>query len=154
MPGKSTHLHVIPQQSTQKQQTCSYGHDKKQQTFFTDTARAPTSSRNNFGNLRFFAKVSFPVGSIIPCTHVLSKWSYRNSTLIEEHNFALCMYLRANRFDSRSSHNFSIMLVEHIFQLKQLMCFWWLTGINTEHLVLLFVYLKLNAKTDPCETPN
>ena len=41
MLGKSTHLHVIPQQSTQTQ-TCGYKHPTKTSRLFYNTTRAST----------------------------------------------------------------------------------------------------------------
>ena len=84
MLGKSTHLQVIPQQSTQTQQTFGYRHTTKTSGLFCATWVGDFSSRNKFANLKvFFAKVSVPVQSIIPCwTHLLNcgygmKHSYR-----------------------------------------------------------------------------
>ena len=68
MPGKNTHLQVIPQQRTQNTavlplQTC----EKNQWPFILyDTARTSTlASEKNFANLGSFAKVFIPVGFII-----------------------------------------------------------------------------------------
>ena len=61
MAEKSTHLQVVLQQSTQN------GHAKETSGLFYYMTRAPDfSSRNNFAILGYFAKVSAPVGSIIP----------------------------------------------------------------------------------------
>ena len=70
MVGKSTHLKVVPQQSTQNAanlplQTC----EEYQGTFLLYDTSVDFSSRNNFVNLGFFAKVSVPVQSIIPCSN-------------------------------------------------------------------------------------
>ena len=67
MPGKSTHLQVIPQQNTQKQQTCGYRHTTKNSgNCYWHRTGAYFSPSNNFANLGFFAKISVPAGSIIP----------------------------------------------------------------------------------------
>ena len=63
MPGKSTHLQVIPQQIIQKQQTCGYRHTRKASELFY------FSSRNNFVNLGSFANLPVLVGSMIPLLH-------------------------------------------------------------------------------------
>ena len=70
MVGKSTHLKVVPQQSTQNAanlplQTC----EEYQGTFLLYDTSVDFSSCNNFVNLGFFAKVSVPVQSIIPCSN-------------------------------------------------------------------------------------
>ena len=62
MLGESTHLQVIPQQSTQMQQTCGYRHTTKtSELFLLFNMGVDFSSRNNFPNLGSFAKVSIPV---------------------------------------------------------------------------------------------
>ena len=62
MPGKSTHLQVTPQQSTQTHQTCGYRHTTKPVDFFYyHRTGVNFSSRNNFSILGYFAKVSIPV---------------------------------------------------------------------------------------------
>ena len=62
MPEKTTHLQVIPQQSTQTQQTCSYRHTTKPSgLLYKHRTGVDFSSRNNFQNLGSFAKVSVPV---------------------------------------------------------------------------------------------
>ena len=67
MLGKSTHLAVISQQSTQNTanlplQTC----EKTSGLFLSHDTDAGFSSRNNFANLGSFAKVSFSVESMNP----------------------------------------------------------------------------------------
>ena len=62
MLGKSIHLQVIPQQSTQTQQTCGYRLTTKTSGLFLITPHIRRlSSRNIFQNLGSFAKVSVPV---------------------------------------------------------------------------------------------
>ena len=68
MLGKSTHLQVISQQSTQTQQICHYRHARKtSELFLLHNTGIDFSSRNNVANLGSFAKVSAPDQSIIPC---------------------------------------------------------------------------------------
>ena len=71
---KSTHLLVIPHQRTQNAANSGLQTYKKSQpALFTCHTGASFSPRDNLYN--WFAKVSFPVGPIIPCSHVLCKWS-------------------------------------------------------------------------------
>ena len=72
MVGKSTHLQIIPQKSTQNAanlplQTC----DKNQWTFLVYNTGVGFNSRDNFANSCSFAKVSVPLQSIIPCLYVV-----------------------------------------------------------------------------------
>ena len=76
MLGKSTHLHVIPQQSTQNTilplQTCK---NKPVDFFLLYNTGVDFSYRNNFANLGSLAKVSVPVQFIIPWYYELkSLW--------------------------------------------------------------------------------
>ena len=52
-------------------------YDRNQLTFFTDAARAPTLAPARILRTEvFFAKVSVPVGSIIPCLYLYCMLSY------------------------------------------------------------------------------
>ena len=56
-----------PAEKHPKQQTCGYRHTTKTSgLFYWHRTGADYSSHNNFANLGSFAKVSIPVGSIIP----------------------------------------------------------------------------------------
>ena len=70
MLGKSTHLQVIPQQSTQNSKFAITDIQEKPAVHFllNDTG-VGFSSRNNFANLGSFSKVSVPVESIIFLLH-------------------------------------------------------------------------------------
>ena len=61
MLRKSNHLQVIPQQSTQTQQICHYRHTTKTSGLLLYSTGGDFSSRYNFANLGFFAKLSVPV---------------------------------------------------------------------------------------------
>ena len=62
MLGKSTHLQVIPQQSTQNTANLPLQtYEKNQRTFFMFNTGVGFSLRNNFANSGSFAKVSVPV---------------------------------------------------------------------------------------------
>ena len=67
MVGKSTHLQVILQQSTQNTATLQLQTgDKNQWAFLLYNTGVDFSSHNNSANLDSLAKVSVPVQSIIP----------------------------------------------------------------------------------------
>ena len=67
MPGKRTHLQVIPQQNTQNPTNFRLQtYEKNWGTFLMTPHGHRFSSRNNLANLGSFAEVSVPVGSIIP----------------------------------------------------------------------------------------
>ena len=70
MEGKSIYLQVILQQSTQNAANLLLQTYEKDSGLFLlyDTA-VNLSLRNNFANLGSFAKVSFPVQSIIHCLY-------------------------------------------------------------------------------------
>ena len=62
MLRKSTHLQVIPQQSTQTHQTCGYRHTTRTVVFvYQHRTGVDFSSRISFPNLGSSAKVSVPV---------------------------------------------------------------------------------------------
>ena len=66
MLEKSAHLQVSPQQTSKTQEICHYRHATKTSgLFLLYSLGVDFSSRNNFANLGFFAKVSVPVQSII-----------------------------------------------------------------------------------------
>ena len=71
MPRKSTHFQVIPQQSTQDQDTANLPLADRHATktsglFLLYGTGVDFSSRNNFASLCSFAKISAFVGSMIP----------------------------------------------------------------------------------------
>ena len=61
MPRKTPIYKISRSKAPKTQQTCVTDIQEKSVDFFNDFV-----PRNNFANLAFFAKVSVPVGSIIP----------------------------------------------------------------------------------------
>ena len=72
MLGKTTHLQVIPQKSTQNAANLPYRHATKTSgNFLLYNTGVGFNSSSNFANLGSFAKVSFPLKSTIPCLNQL-----------------------------------------------------------------------------------
>ena len=68
MIGKSTHLQVIPQKSTQNAAKLPLQNMRQKPVeFLLNDTGVDFNFRNNFASLCFFAKVSVPLQFIIPC---------------------------------------------------------------------------------------
>ena len=72
MLGKDLIYKLSRSKAPKTQQFCHYRHARKTSGLFL---LYDVNSRNNFANLGSFAKVSIPVGSIIPCTKDDKFWS-------------------------------------------------------------------------------
>ena len=80
MLGKSTHLQIIPQQSTQKHQTCGYRHTTK--TFFINTARESTLALAIIYQIQVaLQKLPFLLRYTIPC-YVLEIINYTGTVKV------------------------------------------------------------------------
>ena len=72
MPGKAPIYRLSRSKAPKTQQICNYRHARKTSGLFL---LCDFSSGKKIANLGFFAKVSFPVGCIIPWSHTMLVWS-------------------------------------------------------------------------------
>ena len=92
MLGKSTHLQVIPQQSTQMQQTCGYRHTTKtSRIFFNNAARAPTLALATIFKIQVsLQKFPFQLRTIVPWFYYINNI---DSVILTKILVIYCIYL-------------------------------------------------------------